>query len=383
MKARQLLRKSLIGAVILVTVAVVVYRIRFMPVQVSAVPVVKGTVVQEVMGTGTLQARVRATISAKIQGRLAETLVDQNDKVRPGQFMARLEDAELRQSVKIARASLSAAEATVERVQADQARAKAVLEQARKDHERYLALKASQSISQSDLDKSRERLAVAQADLARTSAATTEAEREVITAKEKLHFEQARLADTRIVAPFGGLVVRRDGEPGDVIVPGASIFQVISTDEMWVSAWVDESAMAALQVEQPARIVFRSEPEKAYQGKVVRLGREVDTETREFLIDVRVTDLPTNWAVGQRAETYVETSKKSGVLLVPTTALFWREGKPQVFVVSDGRAQRRDLALGIRGIKEIEVEDGLREGELVVGSIPGSFLTDGKRVMAR
>ena len=380
MTTRQLLRKSVVLAIILAIAAAALYRLIFMPVPVSAVPIVKGTVRGEVMGTGTLQARVRAAISAKIQGRLVETRVDQDDRVEKGRLMARLDDTELRQSVQIAQAGLSAAEATVKRVQADQSRARAVLDQAHKDHDRYLALKASQSVSESDVDKSRERLAVAEADLARTAAAIVEAERQVITARERLHYEQARLSDTRIVAPFDGLVVRRDREPGDIIVPGGSIFQMISTDEIWVSAWVDESAMAQLKVGQPAMVVFRSEPEKSYRGIIVRLGREVDTEAREFLIDVRVADLPTNWAVGQRAETYIETSRKSGVLVAPTTAIVLRDAKPSAFVARGSSASLRELALGIRGIGEVEVKKGLEEGDMVITSPNNSALYDGKRV---
>ncbi len=380
MTARQFTRKGPIIAIALVVAAVVAYRFFFMAVPVSAVPVVKGTVVQEVMGTGTLQARVRATISAKIQGRLVETLVDQNERVKQGQLMARLDDAELQQSVRVAQASLSAAEATVRRVQADQARANAVFDQARKDYDRYLALKSSQSVPESDVDKRREALSIAEADLSRTAAAIIEAEREIITAKEKLRFEQARLSDTRIVAPFDGLVVQRDGEPGDVIVPGASIFQIISTEEMWVSAWVDESAMEHIQPGQPARVVFRSEPETEHRGRVVRMGREVDTETREFSVDVRVDNLPANWAVGQRAETYIETSRKTGVLLVPSTAVIRRGHKPWAFVVRGNRAVGREPMLGIHGMGVIEVKEGLAEGEVVITNPNNGALHDGKRV---
>lgn len=383
MTIRPLFRKSFIAVLVMAIVALVLYRFVFMPAPVSTVPVVKGTVVREVMGTGTLQARVRATISAKIQGRLVETLVDQNDRVTQGQLMARLDDAELQQSVEIAKAALDAASATVARVQSDLTRAKAVLDQAGKDHDRYLALKSSKSVSESDVDKSRERLAVAEADLARSEATIVEAERQVVTARERLFYEQARLADTMIIAPFGGLVIKRDREPGDVIVPGASIFQIISLREMWVSAWVDESAAAQLQEGQPARIVFSSEPDKQYQGKVVRLGREVDSETREFLVDVHVSDLPQNWAIGLRTDVYIATSNPSEGLLIPTSAVFWKEGKPSAFVVNDGYVQRREIELGVRGIRAIEVKSGLAEGEMVVTSETGASLKDGRRVSVR
>ena len=81
-------------------------------------------------------------------------------------------------------------------------------------------------------------------------------------------------------SPYDGLVTRRDRDPGGIVVPGASILQLVATNEIWVSAWVDETAMTGLKVDQPARVVFRSEPAKNYAGEVARLGRETDRETR-------------------------------------------------------------------------------------------------------
>lgn len=84
---------------------------------------------------------------------------------------------------------------------------------------------------------------------------------------------------------------------------------MISLDELWVSAWVDETAIARVAPGQPARVVFRSEEGRSYPGVVARLGRETDRETREFLVDVRVTELPKNWTIGQRAEVFIQTEQ--------------------------------------------------------------------------
>ena len=218
----------------------------------------------------------------------------------------------------------------MERTIADEARAKALLEQARLDYNRYSGLLGSKSISQEQMDKTSQNLAVAEAELARASAAIAEARRQQVAARERLHFQQARLAYTRITAPFDGLVVRRDSEVGDIVVPGASIFLLVSSKEMWISAWVDESAMDGLAPGQPARVVFRSKPQEEYRGKVTRLGQEVDRETREFRVDVGVDSLPKNWGVGQRAEVYIETGRKSAVTNVPLQAIVWRKGKAGV-----------------------------------------------------
>jgi HlyD family secretion protein len=261
---------------------------------------------ENVLGTGTLEARVKTQVSARIQERLVEVLVDQGDTVKKGQLLAKLDDAELRQQAAIAQASFAAAKQTAQRVEADLARSQAVLEQARKDAKRLAGLLASNAVSQTDSDKAAEALKVAEADLKRSNAAIAEAQGLVLVAEKTMLHRQEQLAFTQITAPYDGLIIRRDREPGEMLVPGATLMELISLDELWIRAWVDETEMPRLAKGQKARVVFRSEPHKNYPGVVSRLGREMDRETREFLVDVRVEQLPVNWAVGQRAEVYIQ-----------------------------------------------------------------------------
>jgi len=378
-----IVRKWWKWALVVVLIAALGYKLKFGPVTVSTQPVTVSEVVAETMGTGTLEAHYQATVSPKIQGLIVELLVDQNDWVKSGQLLARLDDSDLKREVSAQEAVLKAAEAAVERAKADEARSKVIVDQARRDYDRYAGLLASKSISQELMDKTSQSLAVAEAEAARASAAVTEAERQLVAARERLHFQQARLADTRILSPFDGWVVRRDREIGDIVVPGASIFLLVSPKEMWVSAWVDESSMGALMPGQPARVVFRSEPKHPYKGKVVRVGREVDRETREFKVDVGVDTLPKNWAVGQRAEVYIETGKKSSALNVPLKALVWRKDKPGVYIVNAGRAKWKQVRLGLRGIDRVEITEGLSDKDVVIVGPNPSQLPDGQRVSSQ
>jgi hypothetical protein len=116
---------------------------------------------------------------------------------------------------------------------------------------------------------------------------------------------------------------------------------------------------------------------------VVRLGREVDTETREFLVDVHVSDLPRNWAVGLRADAYIETTKPTEGLIIPASAIFWKEGKPSAFAIVDGYTRSVDIELGVRGIREIQIKSGLAEGQMVVMSDLGGAPKNGRRVSVR
>jgi HlyD family secretion protein len=156
---------------------------------------------------------------------------------------------------------------------------------------------------------------------------------------------------------------------------------LISTNELWIAAWVDETALAGLATGQVARVVFRSEPGRAYAGRVARLGREADRETREFLVEVRVESLPANWAVGQRAEVFIETGRKTGVPTLPAAFLLWREGRPGAFVLEGGRAAWRSLTLGERGRDLVEIASGVSAGEQLLRPVDArQTLRPGRRV---
>lgn len=253
-------------SVSIIVLVFAVYWLKFRPLPVTAFTVTLGELRGEVMGTGTLEARVKTTISPRIQERLAEVFVDQGDTVKAGQLLARLDDAELKQQVAVAEAALAAAGATVARVRTDEARAQAVLQQARLQHQRLAELVSDKAASQEELDKATADLRIAEADLQRSQSAIVEARSQLVTAEKDLQLRREQLAFTELRSPYAGLILRRDRDPGGVVVPGSSILQLIDTDEIWINAWIDETAMAALAVGQPARVVFRSEPERNYPG---------------------------------------------------------------------------------------------------------------------
>lgn len=346
--------------------AFVVYRLRFAPVAVDSHTAEAGPIVSEVMGTGTLESRFAATISPKIAGLVAQVLVDQGQHITKGQLLATLYDGDLRQQVEMAKADLAAAEAGVDRAAADITAAEAIAAQAGASYTRNAQLFSQKLISDDDFGKARQQRDVAEAQLRRAQLAKVEIEREVLKAEQAVRYYQEQLDYTRITSPFDGLVIRRSMEAGDVAVPGSEVLQIISTQQMWVSAWVDETAMAALSPGQPARVVFRSEPSKSYAATVTRIAPLVDRESREFLVDVTVNDLPKTWAVGQRAEVYIQVARKDQALLVPQSAIMWQEDKPGLFISNSGHARWRRVTLGLRGGQNVEITGGLTAGELVV-----------------
>jgi RND family efflux transporter MFP subunit len=338
----------------------------FAPVPVIAYQVRNDSIVSEVMGTGTLEARVKSTVSPKISGRVNEILADQGDRVQAGQLLFTLDDTELNQQAEIAQATLEFWKASLGRIEADLAQSKAVLDNAQKIYDRNRKLMTKRAVSEEEIEESLEKLRIAEAGSSRSQAAVAEASKQIATAEKTMAYHQARLADTRVSAPFDGLVVKRFRDPGDIGVPGSPVLTLVSTDEIWVSAWVDETQMSRVRPDQPARVAFRSEPDKNYEGKVARIGRETDRETREFVVDVRVVTLPANWAVGQRAEVYVEVERKPNVPVIPSGFLIWRENVSGVYRRKGDRAEWVAVKLGLRGAERVEVTEGVGVGDTIL-----------------
>ncbi len=369
--------------IFLSVIAGFIYFAKFSPVAVQTVQVRSGELVAEVMGTGTLEARFKSTVSPKISGRIEKVLVDQGDRVTAGQMLIQLDDLDLQQQVAIAEANVESALAAIERLKADKIRTDAIYVQARKSHARVQDLVKQNVATQDEADTATESLSVAAADVARSEAAIIEGQKSLIAAEKNLEYHRAKLLDTHIKAPFDGLIVRRNREPGDVVVPGSSVLTLISTDELWISAWVDETEMAKVKQGQQAHVQFRSEASNTFPGKVIRLGRETDRETREFIVDVQVLELPANWAVGQRAEVFIEVAKKEDVIQIPANKVMREDGQTGLYIMKDNRAHWQPITLGLRSREHVEVTEGLQVDDIVIVPIHEKVsLSQNRKVVA-
>ena len=339
----------------------------------------------EVLGTGTLEARTSATVGPKIGGLIAAVAADQGDRVKAGALLFRLESSDIEQQVEIARSEVAAANATLDRLKATRRGSEAVLAQAITSHERIAALASRNAASEQDVDKAYEALSVAQSQSSVAAAAIIEGRRRLEAAERSLKYQRARLHDTTIEAPFDGLIVRRHRDVGDVVAAATAVFEIVSTREMWIQAWVDETELASLTVGEASRVVFRSQPTVEYPGVVVRVGRVVDRETRELLVDVRVDRLPENWALGQRAEVYIRVDQRDDAIALPARLMLIRDRQPGVLLNDAGHARWREIVPGLRGREIIEVVHGLAVGDAVLSPVDahGRPVRDGRRVAGR
>jgi len=363
------LAKSIKLILVIAVIAAIVYKVKFAPILVESQAVTQERITDEVMGSGALDAKIKMIISSRISGRLETVLVDQGDLVKKGQLVVTLDDNLLQQDIKVAEASLATAKSSAEKVQRDLEIEVAILANAIKTHTRQKTLIATGATSQGLYDKAAESLKTATARHSRAKTAVIESQDKINEASQILTLRKEQLEDSQIRAPFDGKIVQRERDPGNIIVPGTAILSMVSTDVLWIRAWVDETALAKIKVGQPSRIIFRSDPKNEYPGKVARIGSEVDRETREFIVDVFVDKLPTNWAVGQRAEVFIKAGEKEKAVSVSESMIQWRDRTPGVFTEQAGKAIWTPVEMGLQGGGNVEITKGLNPNDSVVRPI--------------
>lgn len=350
----------LAGAAILLSIRYLV------PKPAELMPAGQGFFQAELKGPGTLDAINKANVSSSLQGVITALHVDRNDVLRKGEIIAEISADELKAQLSVSRASQEAARKAVEASYADSRRAEATLANARSTLAREKQLQSTGATSRSALEAAQTAVQQGEADLSKAQSSIRQAEAQEAEAAATVEMNQAQLDKSVIKAPIDGIVVTRDLNLGDVVSPGTAIVELVDPSSIVLTARFDESAIASLSQGQDVKITFNSQGELPIDGKVLRIGREVDTETREFTVDITPQRLPSNWAIGQRGTAVIALEGRSDVISVPASAIVRKDGHPGVWAVAEGRAAWQPVELGSIGGNLVEVRSGLNKGDVVM-----------------
>jgi HlyD family secretion protein len=366
---------------ILLILATFFYRFMFAPVKVESFKVRKGNITENAMGTGTLEAKIKLSVSSEISGRIRKIYVDQGDKVEAGQLLVELDKKEYKLQASLAEAHYKTVMLTLNKLKSDLKYARVIFVNEKINYYRNKKLIKNKAVSQKQYDEAVKKYGMAEAKLNHAKEALLEGENKICEAKQAYDLSIAELEETEIRSPFNGIIILRERETGDTVVTSTPILELIATKTLWIRSWVSEINLSKLKIGQQANIIFRSEPYKTYGGTVGRIAKKVDSETREFIVDVKVKNLPKNWAIGQRAEVYIKTNTKKNVPFVPREYIFWRDKKPGVFKDKSGDAIWMPVALGMQNSNIVELTKGVNSGESVIkSSIEKVKLKNGNRV---
>jgi membrane fusion protein (multidrug efflux system) len=207
-----------------------------------------------------------------------------------------------------------------------------------------------------------------------TAQAHERAAMDLQTVQGLISVQTEKIADYTIVAPMNGVVLRRDGEIGEIAEAGQILFRIGVPKPLQVVAEVNEEDIPRVALGQT--VLFRTDafPDRRLEGKVSEITPMGDIAAKTFRVKIALPD-DTPLKPGMSVEANIVTREKPNALLIPADAL---KGNV-VFVIDGTRTHKRDVTAGIRGTRTAEILSGLSEGERVA-SPAATDLRDGARV---
>ena len=316
----------------------------------------EGAAGQTVVLPGTLQGFVQAPISARANGYLKRWYKDIGSRVQKGELLAEIETPEIDQQLSQAMAARQQAASS--------------LELAHSTVQRWEALRKRDAVSQQELDERRSADAQARANLAAAEA----------------NVERLRQLESfkRVVAPFAGVITRRNVDVGDLIDAGGgaarALFLLAQTDPLRVYVNVPQSYAQLVKRGQQVTVTQPELRGQNFKGEIVRTAASIDATTRTMQVEVTLANRDGVLLPGA----FVQVSlplQGGGALTVPTNVLLFRPEGPRIAAVgADGKVSLRAVKIGRNYGEAIEVLDGLSGTDQIVLNPPDS-LNDGDAVV--
>jgi RND family efflux transporter MFP subunit len=333
--------------------------------------------------SGYVTARRRATVSSKVTGKVVSVLIEEGQPVKAGQILATLDDTQVRAALGLADAQLASARKSFAE---DQAR----LQQAELNLRRRQQLLKERVVGQAELDD-------AQGEVDALKARIAYAQQQIGVAESQVNMQKTNLADMVVRAPFSGIAISKDAQPGEMISPVSAgggftrtgIGTIVDMSSLEIEVDVNETYInrvsrgqkveAVLDAYQDWRIpahVITTIPTADRQKATVRVRIGFDKLGDPRILPdmgVKVSFLRDEPAAG------ADAPPPAPRVLVPKTAVRTADGRSIVFVVKEDRAERRAISVGQETGDQVEVLSGLTVGERVVTDAPAT-LKDGDKV---
>lgn len=340
--------------------------------------------VQTVVATGRVAAVSRAQVGTAVTGVVVERRVREGDMVQPGDVLAVLRADDLEAAVREAEAALAQLQqSTRPQAQATLREAESRLAQASREAQRRRDLFQRQMITREAMEQAIQvetvaRTAVEQALL--TVRSLNAGNPNEAAARARVASAKAQLAKTMIRAEVAGTVLTRNAEPGDLVQPGRVLFDIARAGDTEILVPLDEKNLEVIANGQAAMCIADAYPTRPFPAKVSFIAPSVDPQRGTIDVRLSVMPVPGFLRQGMTVSVNVETGRRDRTIVVPNDALAAADGDhARLWLVVNGRAERRQVKLGLRGLTETEVTAGLREGDWILANAQAA-LAQGDRL---
>jgi RND family efflux transporter MFP subunit len=291
---------------------------------VEAVPVKRETISTYLLTTTTLAPERAVEVVSKTSGLVSQLLVEEGDRVRAGQTLARLDEQELL-------IALREAEIRAQNM-------KRIFDRTVEMFEKNLVSKQTYDDAKFNYE----------------------------TAQSQYENAKLRVDYTQIRSPIDGIVTERLVEVGQRINQNQVLFRVGDFDPLLARIFIPEKEIRKLHVGQEAEIVVEAAPDRKFKGVVSMISPVVDPNSGTIKVTLEVRDTSGVLRPGMFANVHIITDTRENVLVIPKKAMVLESERDEVFIVDDGVARRVPVELGYSDGERVEIMSGLSEGQMVV-----------------
>jgi HlyD family secretion protein len=302
--------------------------------------------------SGYVVARRKAAVASKGTGTLVYLAVEEGDRVKKGQVIARLDDSDVMATLRRSRENLRVAEAD--------------LEDAKKNYQRMQAVIGKRAVSQADYDAAEARY--------KRVVSTIEA------AKYAVREAEVAVENTRIIAPFDGTVLKKNADVGEIVAPlagaassRAAVVTIADMSSLEVDADVSEANIPRVAAEQNCEITLDAYPQHRYPGYVSNIVPTADRAKATVMVKIKFKQYDQRVLPEMGAKvtflapgTSADATTVKPLLTVPAAAVMERDGRAVVFEIKEDRAAEVPVTTGRRLGSAIEITSGLKEGDRLI-----------------
>ena len=355
------------------------------PVEVEVVAVSEraaGTQASVLNASGYVTARRRATVSSKVTGKVIEVNVEEGMAVREGQVLARLDDSSLRAGMALARAQLEAARLAIPESEVR-------LSEARLNLQRQQRLMKDGLTTPSAIDQ-------AEAEVNSLAARISSLREQINVAQSQVALQQTAIDDMVIRAPFSGVALSKDAQPGEMVSPISAgggftrtgISTIVDMRSLEIEVDVNESYINRVSAGQPVTAVLDAYPDFQIPAKVIAVVPTADRQKATVLVRIGFNELDPRILpdMGVKVTFLREADAAAPVAqamtLVPKGAVKTEGANSYVFLVTQDTVERRAIKTGGTDGDRLEVTAGLKGGDRVVISPPAE-LAEGVKIIVK
>ena len=318
---------------------------------------------------GTTLAFEQADIYARASGYVLKRNVDIGDHVKTGQLLAEITAPEVDYQVAQLQNSLQQAEATTRQTAANRS-----LAQVTWGRDSVLVNQGWVTQQQGDTDRY---------TLQAQQHATQAAQNSAAAMQAQLQYTNQQKIYQQVVAPFDGVVTQRNIDVGSLITAnatsGTAMFTVVQSGVIRVWVYVPQDAAFGVKPGIEAIIRVPAMPNLTFHGKVTRIADALQPGTRTLLTEVDIPNPDGALQPGVYCTVELRIPRQSPSLIVPASAVIFNQSGMQVAVVADGVAHLHKIAITADNGTEVEVNDGIKDGDKVILQPPVN-LADGNKV---